>query len=240
MTERTLCGRTALVTGASGLIGREITLSLADEGVTIVAHYNRSREKILTLRREIEKKGAAIWLLQADFGKAGSAESLVARAVRCAGKFDILVNSASLFTRTTARTLAAADLLSNMRVNACAPFALGRAFRRTAERGAIVNLLDSRIAGGDPSHAGYIISKHALAAMTRMMALEFAPRITVNAVAPGLIMAQPDSSRAGKLPLRRGGATADVAAAVIFLLKSRSITGQVIWVDGGRHMRGLR
>jgi pteridine reductase len=235
----TFRGRTALVTGASGRIGREIALSLADEGVNIIAHYCRSRKKNLALCREIEKKGAAAWPLQADFGEAGSAESLAARAFRRAGKFDILVNSASLFTKRTVRTLTAVDLLTNIRVNACAPLTLGRAFRRAAGKGAIVNLLDSRLAGGDPSHAGYIVSKQVLAALTRMMAMEFAPRITVNAVAPGLIMARSDSRRAGKLPLRRGGTPADVAAAVIFLLKSRCITGQTIWVDGGRHVRGF-
>jgi len=239
MTERTLCGRTALITGASGRIGSEIALSLADEGVNIVAHYHRSSREALAVCREIEKKGAAAWSLQTDFEEAGSAESLVARAVRCAGTFNILVNCASLFTESTVRTLTAADLLSNMRVNAVAPLALGHAFRRMAGKGAIVNLLDSRIAGGDPSHAGYIVSKHALAALTRMMAIEFAPRITVNAVAPGLILARPGSCRTKKLPLMRGGVPADVAEAVIFLLKSRSITGQIIWVDGGRHVREL-
>jgi pteridine reductase len=238
MTEQTLSGKIALVTGATGRIGREIALSLAAEGAGIVAHYCRSRRDVLALCRGIEKNGVAAWPLRADFREAGSAESLVTRAVRCAGRLDILVNSASLYTGSTARTLAPDDLSANMRVNAWAPFALGRAFSRAAWRGALVNLLDSRIAGGDRSHAGYIISKHALAALTRMMAREFAPAVTVNAVAPGLIMASPDGGAAARnLPLRRCAAPADVAEAVVFLLKSRCITGQVIWVDGGRHVR---
>jgi pteridine reductase len=238
VTEQTLGGKTALVTGATGRIGREIALSLAAEGAAVVVHYCRSRRDALALCREIEKKGVAAWPLQADFRGTGSAGSLVKRAVRCAGRLDILVNSASLFTESTARTLGPDDLSANMRVNAWTPLALGRAFSRTAGRGAMVNLLDSRIAGGDRSHAGYIISKHALAALTRMMAREFAPAFTVNAVAPGLIRSGKNGGAAARnLPLRRCATPGDVAEAVIFLLKSRCITGQVIWVDGGRHVR---
>ncbi|MBN2187978.1 MAG: SDR family NAD(P)-dependent oxidoreductase, partial [Chitinispirillaceae bacterium] len=170
MMERTLGGKTALVTGATGRIGRAIALSLAAEGAGVVAHYCCSRRYALALCREIEEKGGAAWPLQADFREAGSAGSLVARAVCRAGRLDILVNSASLFTESTARTLRPDDLSANMRVNAWAPLALGHSFRAIARNGAMVNLLDSRIAGSDPSHAGYIISKHALAALTRMMA----------------------------------------------------------------------
>jgi pteridine reductase len=238
MTEQPFSKRTALVTGATGRIGRAIALSLAAEGADVVVHYNRSRRDARTLCREIEKKGVAAWPLRADFRVTGSAEVCIMRAVRCAGRLDILVNSASLFTKSTMRTLVADDFSVNMQVNAWVPFALGRAFSRTVRRGAMVNLPDSRIAGGDCSHAGYIISKHTLAMLTHMMAREFAPAVTVNAVAPGLIMASHDGGTAARnLPLRRCAVPADVAEAVIFLLKSRCITGQVIWVDGGRHVR---
>jgi pteridine reductase len=226
VTARILSGKTALVTGATGRLGRAIALALADEGAAVVAHYCRSG------------RGAAAWPLQADFREAGSAALLVGKAIGCAGRLDILVNSASLFTESTAGKLGPDDLSENMRVNAWAPLALGRAFSRVAVKGAVVNLLDSRIVGGDRVHAGYIISKHALAVLTREMAREFAPCITVNAVAPGLIgTGREKSAAAGKLPLRRSASPADVAGAVVFLLTSRCITGQVIWVDGGRHVR---
>jgi len=242
MTEGALRGKTALVTGATGRIGREIALSLAAEGVNVIAHYRRSRKAAVSLCREIDKKGTAAWPLQADFRDAGSGESLVGRAACLAGTIDFLINSASLFTESTVQGLTPADLFANLQVNAWAPLILGRAFRRVAGSGAIINLLDSRIIGGDRLHAGYIVSKHALMALTRMMAIEFAPRIAVNAVAPGLILSASDGRRSiGRLtkniPLRRCGDPDDVARAVIFLLKSRFITGQVIWVDGGRHLR---
>jgi pteridine reductase len=241
MKEQMLRGRTALVTGATGRIGREIALSLAAEGVGVIAHYRRSKRKVLLLCREIDKRGVSAWPLQADFGRPGSAESLGERAVRRAGKFDILVNSASMFTVSTAGTLTADALSANLRVNAWAPLALGQALRRASGKGAIVNLLDSRLVGGDPEHAGYLLSKHALMALTRMMAVEFGPAITVNAVAPGLILASPETvAQTKNLPLRRGAVPADVAEAVVFLLKSRCVTGQIIWVDSGRHLRESR
>jgi pteridine reductase len=241
MTEPILRGRAALVTGATGRIGREIALSLAAEGVSIVAHYHSSRREVLSLCREIGRKGTPAWPLQADFSRSGGAESLVERAVRIAGKVTILVNSASLFTGSTAQTLTSADLSANLRVNAWAPLALGHALRRVSGKGAIVNLLDSRLIGGDPEHTGYFMSKHALMALTRMMAMEFAPRITVNAVAPGLIEAKGKrSARAQRLPLRHSAAPGDVAEAIVFLIKSRCVTGQIIWVDSGRHLRESR
>jgi len=127
-------------------------------------------------------------------------------------------------------------------LNAWAPFALSRAFAGQERPGKIVNLLDTRIVGYDRSHVAYILSKHMLAVVTRMTALEFAPAITVNAVAPGLIVL-PEAKEscaqelAQALPLRRHGDADDVVDAVMFLLRSKFITGQVIYVDGGRHVR---
>lgn len=236
-----LKGKTAVVTGATGLIGRAIALMLADEGADVVLQFRRSRRKALALCREIGGRGKSSWPLRADFAGAGAADLFMERAVHCSGRLDMLVNSASLFTGSSPRKLAASDLLANLRVNAWAPLALCHSFRSRTGRGAIVNLLDSRIAGGDPAHAGYIRSKHVLAEVTSMMAKEFAPGISVNAVAPGLILPrQEDCARGRRLPLRRSGTPGDVAEAVVFLLRSRFITGQTIWVDGGRHIREAR
>ena len=138
------------------------------------------------------------------------------------------------------------QVTENMAVNAWAPFELSRRFAaQSTEGGQIVNLLDTRLVGDDFAHAAYIISKHALAQLTRMTALEFAPRVAVNAVAPGLILPPPGedesylAGRAGSLPLQRHGGPEDIVDAALYLVKTRFVTGQVIFVDGGRHVREL-
>lgn len=131
-----------------------------------------------------------------------------------------------------------------MEVNAWVPLTLSRDFAQRVGGGSIINLHDTHLEGFDFRHAGYILSKHVLAELTRMMALAFAPRVTVNAVAPGLILPPPGAdesyleSHSHALPLQRRGGPLDIAEAIVFLLRSDFITGQVIHVDGGRHLQG--
>jgi NAD(P)-dependent dehydrogenase (short-subunit alcohol dehydrogenase family) len=132
--------------------------------------------------------------------------------------------------------------MENIEVNAWVPFTLGRAFAGVVERGAVINMLDSRLDGYDWTHVGYFFSKQVLELMTRMMALEYAPNISVNGVAPGLILPPPgmDESYIDKLiytvPLKDHGQPEDIAEAIVYLVTSRYCTGEVIYVDGGRHM----
>jgi pteridine reductase len=243
--EQTLTGKTALITGGSSKIGREICASLALQGVNIVVHYHRSTIQTKKLCRELRNTGVRVWSMSADFKKPDGAETLVEKCLQLAGNLDFVINNASVFTESALGRVDWSDLSLNVRVNTWAPLIISREFRRLAGKGSIVNLLDSRISGGDPAHAGYIVSKNALAALTTMTALEFAPEITVNAVAPGLIA--PPMKMSGpafrllskKLPLKRHGEPRDVAQAVLFLLQSTFITGQVIYVDGGRNIREL-
>ena len=233
---------TALITGAASPIGRAIAHMLAREGINIVAHFNHSKIKTAKFCRELEKCGIKAWPIQADFRKAGEAESLVKRAEKLAGPIGILVNNASLFTRSRIDDVTFRDLSGNMLVNAWAPLVLGRALHKPGRRECVVNILDSRITGGDREYAGYIISKTALESMTRMMALEFAPDMRVNGVAPGLVLTKPSENLkyralAASLPLERYCSPRDVAEAVLFLIKSDVITGQIVFVDSGRHIR---
>ena len=146
----------------------------------------------------------------------------------------MLVNNASIFPRDELDTLTLESLVDNVRVNAWAPFAASRVFARRIGHGHIINLLDSRIDDADWGHVGYILSKHVLAAMTRMMALAFAPDIAVNAVAPGLILPPPGASQAyvdalvETVPLARHGEPEQVARAVAYLATSEFLTGEVI------------
>lgn len=238
-----LSGKTALVTGGARRIGREICLSLARQGVNVVVHYQKSALQAKNLCEEIGDLGVSTWSIAADLAKAKSAESLVGKALQRAGRLDMVINNASVYTESTLSGVIWPDLSLNMQVNAWTPLIIGREFKRLVGRGSIVNLLDSRICGGDPMHVGYIVSKRALAALTTMMALKFAPKITVNAVAPGLVLPPAGlgpaalKKLAANLPLERHGSPHDVAQAVIFLLQSTFITGQVIFVDGGRNTR---
>jgi len=245
MSKDRLNGKTALVTGAAKRLGREIALALADAGVNVVVHYRESAAEARKLQEELVARGVKAWLVSADFDDADAPGRLLPDALDAAGSLDILVNSASLFLPSTIQDMDFAGLTRLMRVNAWAPLTLSREFARRVGRGKIVNLLDSRIAGFDKSHVAYILSKRALSALTEMMAVEFAPDITVNGVAPGLILPPPGKDEAyldelaKGIPLKRHGNPADIADAVLYLLRSDFVTGQVIFVDGGRRLLEL-
>jgi NAD(P)-dependent dehydrogenase (short-subunit alcohol dehydrogenase family) len=237
-----LSGQTALITGAAKRIGRETALALADLGINIVLHFNRSDDESADLAAQLRQKGVQSWTIQADFRRPDEYQSLIDRTLLAAGRLDILVNNASMFPQETLSDLTWQSLSANMEVNAWVPFVLCREFAHRVGRGKIVNLLDSRLVSYDWTHVGYILSKHVLAALTRMMALEYAPDITINAVAPGLVLPPPGkdesyiNERAHTVPLRRHGGPQDIAAAVAFLVRSEFLTGEVIFVDGGRHL----
>lgn len=242
MSGENLQGKTALVTGAAKRIGREIALALARTGVNVAVHFRQSEKQAETLRLELASHGVSAWLVEEDFSDIAAAQRLIPEVLATAGSLDILVNSASLFLPDAIQDLEFASLMEHIQVNAWAPFVLSREFARHVDRGKIVNLLDSRIVGDDPSHVGYILSKQVLARLMRMTALEFAPRITVNGVAPGLILPPAGKDEgylnelAQRIPLKRHGEPADITDAVMYLLKSSFLTGQVIFVDGGRHL----
>lgn len=238
-----LCGKTALVTGGASRIGHEICLALARRGVNVVVHYRTSVSAANSLCKKLRKLDVQAWSIAADFKKAKSAETLVEKTLHLAGRLAIVINNASAYTESTLDSVNWPDMSSTMQINAWAPLIIGREFRKRCGSGSIINLLDSRICGGDKMHAGYIVSKQALAALTAMMALKFAPDITVNAVAPGLVKPPSGIGAASlrkltaDLPLKRHGDPRDVAQAILFLVESTFITGQVIYVDGGRNTR---
>jgi len=242
MSRENLHGKTALVTGAAKRIGREIALALARAGVNVAVHFRQSAKQAEELRTELASHGVAAWLVEADFNDIAATQRLIPEVFKTAGALDIIVNSASLFLPSTVQNMEFSDLMQHMQINAWAPFVLSREFARLAGRGKIINLLDTRIVGDDRSHLAYILSKQIFALLMKMTAIEFAPRITVNGVAPGLILppAGKDESYlhdlAQTIPLKRHGDPADIVDAVLYLLKSNFITGQVIFVDGGRHL----
>jgi len=243
-TVRSLEGKVALITGASRRLGRALSMALAEEGVNIVAHDHRDLEKeTAKVCDEVVGCGAKSWNVSADLEKPEEYETLIARAQQIAGSLEILINNASIFQTGTLMEVGFRDLMHHLHVNAWTPLVLSREFARLAGRGKIINLLDAKISGDDREHVAYILSKQMLAALTAMCAAQFAPAVAVNAIAPGLIL--PPSGKddayldslAQAVPLRRHGAPSDITDAALYLLKSDFVTGQVIYVDGGRHLR---
>ncbi len=236
-----LKGKTALITGGAKRIGRNISMALAEQGVNIIVHYSSSQEEANDLVADLSSYGVQSWLIKAEFTKPSEYETLIKRAIELAGHLDILVNNASIFSADKIEDADLKNLALNIEVNAWAPLVLIREFA-SLTNGSVINILDSKISRYDLTHTSYILSKHMLSVITKMCALKFAPKVCVNAIAPGLIL--PPSGKdenylnnlANFLPLKRHGEPEDIAAAVIFLLKSNFITGQTIFVDGGYHL----
>ena len=244
-----LRGRTALVTGAARRLGRAIAEALAREGADILVHYGHSAGEAEQTAAGLRALGVRSWTLGADLGDPAQAEALWDEARARAGSIDILVNSASSFPEDTLAGFTPGGLEASLRVNALAPVLLARRFAATpaaagqagekpADR-VIVNLLDSRALGRMRRHFSYQMSKRFLADFTRLLALELAPAVRVNAVAPGMILPPPGLGEEARRRLAatnllaRWGEPADVARAVLFLAGNDFITGQVLFVDGG-------
>lgn len=239
-----LQSKRALITGAAKRIGKATTLALAEQGVDVVLHFNTSAREAEAVAEEARSKGVRAWTLSADLARADAAEALIGRAIEQFGPLDILISNAAIFPQNTLTTVTPEDFDVAFRVNALAPFLMARCFASQGRKGAIVNFLDARIVDYDCNNVAYHVSKRTLFALTRMMAIEFAPNVRVNAVAPGLILPPEGKDEtyleqlASTNPLNRYGGVDDVADTVVFLLRSDFVTGQVIFVDGGRHLRG--
>ena len=212
--------------------------------MNLVIHYRAAFADAQALADELRALGVDVETIQADLSDRTEAAELISRAVDLSGPLDVLVNNASIFPESRLLDFSHDDLERNVQVNAFSPLVLSRAFAAQKRSGCIVNLLDTRIVDYDAAHVAYHLSKRMLFSITRMLAVDLAPEIRINAVAPGLVLppADGDDGYLEQLkhtnPLLRYGNGEDVAEAVTFLLASDFITGQVIYVDGGRHMKG--
>jgi pteridine reductase len=227
--------KVALVTGAGVRVGRAIAEDLAAHGWTVAAHWNAHRPP------------RGMLALRADLSAPDGPDALARALRRELGRVDLLVNSAAVFDRAPLADTDAALFDRQLDLNARAPLLLSRALAGPLRRarGSIVNVAD--VGGGLVPWAGYAAyaaSKAALVRITECLALELAPAVRVNAVAPGTVL-WPESypaplrrELAARIPLRRAGRPADVAQAVRFLAEAPFVTGVVLPVDGGRRLSG--
>ncbi len=234
-----------LVTGAAKRVGAAISRHLADEGWSVVLHYNRSDEEALQLAAQLKKKypGQDFSTVQCDLSNTGEVLLLFEKPAFKGLELNALVNNASIFMPGTLEELSPTFLKQQMGVNFEAPLFLMQAFMKTFGRGSVVNLLDTAITGNSDTHAAYLLAKKNLEALTRMAALAWAPAIRVNGVAPGPVLPPPGKGQEhlkkviDKTPLKRQVDVIDIAQTVSFLLNNPSITGQVIFCDSGAHLK---
>ena len=234
-------GKTVLVTGGATRIGRALCEACARCGMRVVVHYLRSGTEAGALCDELRARGTECHAVSANLEEAEACHDLLDRAARAGFPADMLINNAALFEADSLRVFDARAAARQWAVNAMAPLHLMRAFAaRDPRPGRIINLLDRRIAGHDTRHVSYLLAKKALAELTALAALEWAPHITVNAVAPGAILPPPGRTGmpAGRALLEQPCGVEDVATAVLFLAQSDVMTGQVLYVDAGQHLLG--
>lgn len=239
-------GRIALVTGAGLRIGRAIAVALGAQGWHVVLHYRQSRGEAETAAREIRDAGGRANLLDADLADLAAVEGLIPRCVALAGAPTCLINNASLFLDDGMGTLTAAQWQAHMDVNLRAPVFLAQAFAANLPEdaeGCIINLIDQRVLRPVPGFFSYTVSKAGLRWATTTMAQALGPRIRVNAIAPGPVLPSIHHTEAGYATERAGtllgvGAEPEhIAAAVRFILDTPSMTGEMITLDGGQHLR---
>jgi NAD(P)-dependent dehydrogenase (short-subunit alcohol dehydrogenase family) len=237
--------KVVLVTGGAVRLGRSIGLRLAAEGAHIMVHYRRSETEAGELRQALQQEfGVRAETIQADLSSEEACRTLMRETAERMGRVDVLVNNASAFNKDRLRSVTEAKLMDEFWPNLFAPLFLMKAFAERADPGKVVNLLDRRITADDVTCVPYLLSKKGLAELTRLAALELAPDIAVNAVAPGAILPPPGegmeylAERAGPIPLDRQCTPEEIADAVFFLLGNDAMTGQVVFIDGGQHLLG--
>ena len=237
--------RVALVTGAADRIGAAIARRLARDGWAVLIHYRKSADKAEALAAELRAEGGMAATVGADLANRSERAGLVRHAAAPFGPLTLLVNNASLFERDAVADLSEDLWDAHFAVHAEAPAFLARDFaaQLPAEaRGNIVNIIDERVLDLSPAFFSYTLSKSVLWTMTRTLAQSLAPRIRVNAIAPGPAVPPPHVSleahakRSAELPLGRAADGDGIAEGVMAILRLETMTGQMIALDGGEHI----
>ncbi len=237
----------ALVTGSARRLGAAFALELARRGWDLWLHYHTSESQAKALAEKIGALGRRAHAVKADLAAPGAVEALVERLDESPPS--LVVHSASVWTRDTAADARLEDWEASHRLHVWSAVVLGRALARWSAEGGgeghLVTLLDSRLRDLDPGHFSYAFAKRELALVTRYLAADLAPAVRVNALAPGLILKADEASAslwaaAGResTPLARTGRTGDLVRALRYLVDNRFVTGQILAVDGGRHLKG--
>ncbi|MCP4382716.1 MAG: SDR family oxidoreductase [Hyphomicrobiales bacterium] len=235
----------AIVTGAARRIGRAITEDLAAHGWAVAIHYDRSEKDAGEVANQIRSRGGRAAIIRGDLAQPAHVGTILDKVSEALGIPSLLVNNASMFTTNPGGALELSRHEQQMAVNLTSPIFLTQALARALPdgvEGQAINILDQSVWKPTPRHFSYQLSKVALWEATQMLAQSLAPDVRVNAIAPGPTIrhgAQTEAefqARINTMPLKRGPELAEFGRAVRFFVENRSITGQMIGLDGGQHL----
>jgi len=237
----------ALVTGGATRLGLAFARSLAQRGYDIALHYHSSNSSAHEAAKLLESLGVSCQIFQADLAS-DQRDDLVQQVSDCFPRLELLINSASAYEAASIADTNLELLQHQFSVNFFAPFILTQSFashskkRTGSKKGSVINILDNKIAFQQNDYAAYLLSKKTLAEFTRLAAIEYAPNIRINGIAPGVVLPGEErtedyvSWRIENIPLQKQGSVEDLLRAMNFLIDSEFVTGQIITVDGGENI----
>ncbi len=233
-----------IITGGATRIGAAIAKKLSGNGVEILIHYNKSKSKAESLKKELQKKGSKVFLVRGDLSKENDVNKIIKFAKSKLKFFDCLINNASLFENDKIENFTTDSWGKHLRTNLRTPALLSKMFARNikGKNNNIINIIDQRVFKLTPFFFSYTISKTGLYTLTKTSAMSLAPNIRVNGIAPGPTLKNKRQSEKHfkkqymATPLKRKVDVEQICSAVDFFIKNRSITGQVISIDSGQSL----
>ena len=235
--------KAALITGGAKRIGKSIALSLAEKGYDIALHYRSSKESAEKTRNEIKNKDVTCTLFEANLSCLDETQRLIPDVVKTFPNLSLLINNASIFERISFLDTTPETFDRHFTTNFKSPFFLTQDFARICKNGQIINILDTKIFGTQINYFTYTLTKKILADFTQMAAKALGPDIRVNGISPGLILPSSKMSQSefdrmgGKIPLQTTGNPDRIVQTVDFLLENSFVTGEIITIDGGEHLK---
>lgn len=239
-----MMAKVALITGSAVRVGREIAHHLAGAGWDIALHYRRSATEIADLASVLKAgyPNQDFQTFQADLESMEQGEGVIKQVIDRFGHLDLLVNNASLFEPSSLKETSSDLLIRQMMVNFAAPFVLIRDFANMADKGLIINVVDSRITNNAGDYLAYSLSKKSLWELTKMAALELAPHFRVNAIAPGALLPPVGKDAvylekvAAGTPMKTPSGVISVLKSIDYIIDNHDLTGQILFCDGGSHL----
>jgi len=233
---------TALITGGAVRLGKVFCASLAKAGYNLAIHYNSSSEQAAATAEEFRATGINCETFQFDFSGKNDVSDLITDVRTKFPDLNVLINSASVYDQATMMETSEVTLERQFKVNFLTPYLLTQAFAQQCKSGNVINIIDNKIVFNQYQYSAYVLSKKTLAECTRLAAVELAPDVRVNGIAPGVIL--PASARSQEyidwrvegIPLKQQGQIDNIAQALEYLLTNEFVCGQILFVDGGESL----